>query len=202
MELWTWHEPDFSLLSGRVEHNRSEYYQRVPGIVAAYDELWHRLKNDGQLVWCCTDISEHGDLESSPHVLWKLDVPPDQILGFVDEIVWNRILGFRCSCQSLRYSWQSRAIEACCADRKPLDTELLTSMAQQYEDEFWNASPPGGSWWNALFLEPQAKPLVSALIRHPVPLEWVTENPNRTPHAISASTTLPCTSVSRKSRPA
>jgi hypothetical protein len=36
MQLWTWHMPDFSLLDGRVEHDRSKYVQMVAGVREAW----------------------------------------------------------------------------------------------------------------------------------------------------------------------
>lgn len=39
MRLWTWHKPDFSLLDGQVNHERSEYVQTILGVREAYHEL-------------------------------------------------------------------------------------------------------------------------------------------------------------------
>lgn len=53
MTLWTWYKPGFSLLHGRVDHERSEYVQSVEGIAEAYRELAARIGTN-QFVWCDT----------------------------------------------------------------------------------------------------------------------------------------------------
>ena len=43
MKLWTWHEPDFSLLNGHVDHKLPEYVREVDGLAEAYSELAARI---------------------------------------------------------------------------------------------------------------------------------------------------------------
>jgi hypothetical protein len=94
MQLWTWHEPDFDLTSGEVDHSRSKYYKGTPGIPAAYAEL-SRLLGTDQIIWCYVRRHEYHQLPNLTRIEWALDVPEDQILGMIDAYVWNKILGIK-----------------------------------------------------------------------------------------------------------
>src|SRR5262245_49835526 len=109
MRLWTWQTPDHSLLGGCVVPERSEYVLTAPGLLEAYQELASRLGTD-QLVWCCTLPSENWRL--TERIEWVLDVPSRNVLGFVDDIVWNRIFKRQCTLpDSIRHSWMTQAIQ-------------------------------------------------------------------------------------------
>jgi hypothetical protein len=172
VKLWTWHKPDFSLLKGRVEHERSEYVQSVGGVRDAYRELAARIGTD-QFIWCYTVPNQRIISAAHMEVEWVLDVPPEAILRFVDDLVWNRILGIRCALPpSMRFTWKQQALR-----RFPNDITARRESEQQQEEAFWTQPPPSESWWDNLFVEQQAKQLVSALVRHPVEPEWVLSNP-------------------------
>lgn len=88
MNLWTYHDPDFSLTSGRVDHTRSPYADD-PAIMAAYLELGRRLNiPDVQIIWCYT---RHGryPLTSIERREWHLSVPSDQIRACYNQLAWN-----------------------------------------------------------------------------------------------------------------
>lgn len=175
MKLWTWHKPDFSLLAGRVDHNRSEYVQTVEGVRDAYRELAARI-GTSQLVWCNTVPGQRIVLTCHTDVEWILDVPRKSILQFVDDIVWSRILGIRCALPSeIRYRWREEALHYFPKDGAPRKRFLA-----EKENSFWTVLPPGKSWWDSLFVRVRASPYVSALVPHPVAADWVLVNPIRT----------------------
>ncbi len=172
MKLWTWHRPDFSLLHGCVDHRRSEYWQTVPGVPAAYDELACRLETD-QVVWCYTIPNQRIVLPHHTEVEWILEVPCEAILKFVDGIVWNRILGIRCALpNAMRYAWKDQALR-----RYPYDVRRRHSAEEELEELFWAQPPQNGSWWDNLLVEGRSEECIRALVPHPCRLEWVLVNP-------------------------
>ena len=161
MRLWTYHTPDFSLTSGRVNHSQSDYYRTVPGVPEAYAELWRRLGTD-QIVWCYAQDGEQA-ATTTPHVEWLLEIP--NVLAFVDGIVWNRILGIRCQVpKTLRYAWKNKSIV-----RFPHNASERHGFIERQTDAFWTMSPPGGDWWNSLIIESSDCETVQVIIKHPVP---------------------------------
>lgn len=168
LTLWTLQSPDFKLSSGRVDHGKSKYYLTVNGVKEAYSELWKRLDiSDGQIVWCYTNaegIVKTGIRE----IRWELQVPREKIICFIDDLVWNRILGIKCGVgPNMRRQWIMKAVR-CCPANSPVYVKKL-------EDEFWNRQPATGSWWDELFVENIGES-VSAIIYHPVPIEYVVDN--------------------------
>jgi hypothetical protein len=149
MKLWTWQSPDFSLTEGHVIPERSDYFQTVLGIPKAYRRLWKRFGTD-QIIWCYTNADAH---YKSPIVEteWSLDVPDAQVLAFVDDLVWNRILGIKCA----------------------LPRPLCRDWTEEQVAAFWARKAPPGGWWNCLFVNHGKGDSTSALIRHPIPQEWV-----------------------------
>ena len=172
VKLWTWHKPDFSLLDGHVDHQRSEYVQTVQGVADAYRKLAARI-GTGKIVWCYTVPHQRTVLPCHTDVEWILAVPRESILRFVDDIVWNRILGIRCALPSkIRHDWCDKALH-----RFPDDADARKRSEEELEESFWAQPPPGESWWSALFTREAASEHVSALIPHPIKDEWVRVNP-------------------------
>lgn len=172
MKLWTWHTPDFFLLKGRVDHNRSEYYQTVEGVPDAYSKLFE-LIGTSQFVWCYTVPDQRIVLPCHTQVERILDVPRESILRFVDGIVWNRILGIRCELPSeIWHTWRDEALH-----RFPEDRAARKRFRDEQEEVFWAQQPPGESWWDTLFTPNGPGENVSALVRHPVPKAWVVVDP-------------------------
>ena len=163
--LWTIQFPDFDLTSGRVDHNRSEYFLTVSGVKNAYQELWHRLNTpDGQTVWCYT--SEDGIVKTGvKKIRWELCMPKKEIICYLDSLVWNRILGIRCIVgNTMRNQWVREAIK--------LASNNSDVYYKKLEDDFWNRKPKTGSWWDELFVQNTGE-CVDAIIRHPVPDKFV-----------------------------
>jgi hypothetical protein len=171
MKLWTWHTRDFSLVDGHVDHERSEYVQTVCGITDAYRKLAGRLGTD-QIVWCYTKSDQYLVTPGNARVEWVLDVPQTEILECVDENVWNRILKREGRDyyvpREKELEWRTEAIQ------RSIDLEHHIESRRR---EYWDQPPPDGDRWSELFVAKESGENVSALIRHPVPKEWVSQRP-------------------------
>ena len=167
MRLWSLHKPDFSLTCGRVDHTKSEYYQNTPGVPEAYEELWKLIGiPEGQIVWCFTCRDEIKP--EVPKVLWELEVPEKEIVRFVDDIVWNRILGIRCALPTrLRQCFHREAIETF-----PDNPSKRNDYREKKVDAFWRKDAPTGNWWDLLFVQKSCEG-ASAIVRHPLRHGWV-----------------------------
>ena len=169
MQLWTYHEPRFSLTSGSVDHSLSTYYCTVEGVPEAYRRLWARLDNNTQIVWCYTVPNQYSPTGIG-RVEWLLDISDEAITAFVDDIVWNRILGVRCGLPTaLRSKWKDEAIAA-----HPEDAAGRKVHVEKQTEKFWSLEAPDGDWWKVLFVAQQARECVSALIDHPIDTACVT----------------------------
>jgi len=163
--LWTIHSPDFDLTSGRVDHSKSKYYLSVSGAKEAYHELWRRLNTpEGQIIWCSTkndEIVKTGE----ENIMWELQIPHENVICFLDSIVWNRILGKKCRVgNALSQKWKREAIKKC-----PVDSH---SYEDRCYENFWNQKPKTGSWWDELFVQNTGE-CIDAIIHHPIPESFV-----------------------------
>ncbi len=163
INLWTIHPPDFSIKEGRLDHSKSEYYKNTPGVKQAYPELWKRINiPDGQIIWCYTDksdITKTGIIKKR----WDLYLPVSEVIQFVDDMVWNRILGIKCDVPpSLRNQWRDES-------QKKFPSNPATAKVYEKEcyNNYWMKKPKTGSWWDELFVS-RIGECTSALIRHPV----------------------------------
>ncbi|MBP7937534.1 MAG: hypothetical protein KA354_23075 [Phycisphaerae bacterium] len=168
MNLWTWQSPDFSLLDGHVEPTKSPYADTVSTAPDAYRKLARCLSTD-QIIWCHTLPGQHIRIPGFSMVEWVLDVPPEEIMGFTDSLVWNRILGIKCGLpRSWHFKWRQAAREL-----HPHDPDKWDEYEKAQEAEFWERPPPDGGWWKALCVDGRADENVVALVRHPLKPEWV-----------------------------
>ena len=162
--LWTLHTPDFSIIEGRIDHSKSKYYQDTPGVKQAYSKLWQYIKiPDGQIIWCYLDKTEIRKT-STKMVLWEICLPKSKIIKYVDDMVWNRILGIKCHVpSSLSDQWRQKAIK-----KFPHNPTLAHEYEKKCRDDYWAQKPKGNSWWDELFVKMDKGLSMSALIRHPV----------------------------------
>lgn len=171
IELWTIHPKGFSITEGCVDHAKSRYYQETPGVKEAYHELWDRLSiESGQVVWCwcCTHENDIPPITGVKKIKWELCVPVSEVLQFIDDIVWNRILGIKCCVRSdMKYKWRKEALA-----KYPHNSVDSKAYEKQCCENFWKRKPESGSWWNELFVDDPGE-AVSALVKHPVPTQWV-----------------------------
>ncbi|MCD4832118.1 MAG: hypothetical protein K8R02_10015 [Anaerohalosphaeraceae bacterium] len=165
IKLYTIHSQDFSLTDRPVDHNKSRYYRETAGVPEAYHKLWHKLGIiDGQIVWChtCEDnIVREGD----SIVKYELCVPKSKIICFIDDIVWNRILG-------IGGIFSEKMRNECFQEWKNNPSGLnLRDYQKKYEENFWKQEPKSGDWWDELFVSEVAGSM--AIIEHPIPCEWI-----------------------------
>ena len=166
MRLYTVHGQDFFLDQGHVDHSKSEYYCTVAGVPCAYREL-HKRIGTSQVIWCELDRAD----TPPSKVQWEIEVPECAIITFVDNLVWNKILHRRCQLpHSLYVKLYTRAL-----DQEPHDSERTREVEARLTEEFWDSLGTGQELWDRLLLEapPGDTGSASALIRHPVPPEWV-----------------------------
>lgn len=148
MRLWTWQGRGHLLTDGIVDHSKGRYWDTEKGIQEAYAKLSQRIGTD-QWVWCFTRREDYINAGGQSEVEWELEVPCDRVLAFVDDLVWNKILGIRCA----------------------LPDHVRRTLAQS-KDEFWDSIPR--SWDKLLVCGPgQSHGSVTALIPHPVERSWV-----------------------------
>jgi hypothetical protein len=87
---------------------------------------------------------------------------------FIDELVWNRILGIRCHVsKTMQYQWKKEAM-----NQFPNDADAQHSYINQRKETFWRQEPKFGSWWDELFV-PEPEECASAIIHHPIPEKFV-----------------------------
>ena len=169
MRLWSIHAPGFSLTAGKVEHSKSEYYYDDNSkLRESYHKLWERIQiPDGQIIWCYTQ--KDGIPKTGVEMrLWKLEVPNDDIIRFVDDLVWNRTFDNECGVGTqMRRQWRIEAIALF-----PNQLVAREEYQEQCRKDFWAQKSKSGDWWDELFVEEPGE-CISAIIRHPVPIEWV-----------------------------
>jgi hypothetical protein len=96
MMLWTWQSADFDPFTDRVDRSKSDFSNHQPDLLRAYTELDALLALSAEMkhqyVWCFTTDSW------DPHpwagrILWPVEVPESAILSFVDQQLWERLIG-------------------------------------------------------------------------------------------------------------
>lgn len=174
VRLWTWHKPDFSLTSDRVDWSRSDYYndESLPEVRKAYARLAEQLGTD-QIIWCVTRREDHIVLPSDECCEWEIEVPSDNILRFVNAIVWNRIIGRNNVYPNYGREWRHRA-----AIQAPGDEARQCEIVKQCEMAFDASLPP--SLWSALFVNCPGVD-VNALLTCPIEPKWVVARGVHTP---------------------
>jgi hypothetical protein len=139
----------------------------VPEVPSAYAALARRLGTD-QIIWCYTQQPDRRMMPSD-RVEWALDVPTNRILAFMDDYIWNRIIGLRPHAPpELRRKWRADALH-----RHPHDPGGREQFRREQEKAYRVESPPNGDWWSRLFASPNAAEGVTALIAHPFQAMWV-----------------------------
>jgi len=164
INLWTLHTPDFSITEGRVEHSKSEYYHDIPRVSQAYPELWRRINiPDGQIIWCYLDKTEIRKT-GVEKVLWELCLPESEVIQFVDDMVWKRILEIKGELpQRLRNQWKYKSLK-----KYPNNPTSAKNYEKKCQGDYWMQTPKSNNWWDELFVKMGEGLSMSALIHHPV----------------------------------
>lgn len=173
VKLWSWHFPGFSLTSRTVNHSKSEFYKQYKD---AYDELISRIGTD-QIVWCATVLGRYADgwARSGRTRKWILLVPQSLLLCCIDEYAWSRIRGESLTAPiETIWKWEQDARE-----QFPDNPKARDEYVKARKHEFTHRDPPGGSWWDHLFVEYRADEVTTAIIPHPVSHDHVCSFPER-----------------------
>jgi hypothetical protein len=169
IRLWTWQGLDFDPLSQPVDSSKStkRYDSQCPDIRRAYEELDELLRlppdRKGQYLWCFTTDS----WEQHPwtgRLLWPLNVPEESILHYVDDRIWEYLIGSKWVPQGFWDHWESALLAQGISDEQKHE-EIL----RKYRDSFpsrheclrWLLSPDGPG------------ELVSALVPAPLIESWI-----------------------------
>lgn len=172
MMFWTWQSADFDPFADRVDRSKSEFFNDPPhpDLLRAYQELEDSLNLSAEMkhqyVWCFTTDSWY------PHpwpgrILWPVEVPDAAILSFVDEQLWERLVGNHTVPRKLWDSWRhelrSRNVYG-----KPHDDEL-----EKRKREYLAASPPREEWLRAVLIPKGPGTDILALVRTPLQRSWI-----------------------------
>jgi hypothetical protein len=153
MRLWSYHSPDFSLVDGKIDPEKSDHARRYR---KAYEELWRRL-GTSQFIWCVT--SKEGWPRKEGFCEWELEVPKTAFFQIVDSMVWAGIRG--------------ENPDPPIPLRQSLKVVSLQRPAGWYEQQVSQMLHPPGDPWESLFLASADDPRADVLLRHPVERSWV-----------------------------
>lgn len=165
MKLWSWQTPDFSLVDGTVDHTRGEYYRDTQNVPEAYDKL-SQLVGTEDWIFCYIRRNDHSDPPSGGNRCeWELDIPQDEILRFLDDVVWNSILDIRCSLSTER----RQKIWSQVLEREPYNAEARKALERRLTEEFFPSCSKEQMWTQLSVDGPgEAGDQRSALVQHPV----------------------------------
>jgi len=167
IRLWTWQGSEFPITSGeqRIDWSKSEFADTCT-IQRAYRQLASRLGTD-QYIWCFTD--EHlATWPSGNRVRWDLEVPDELVLAYTCDRIWQLLIRRNTYTCVQRNEWKQEAISKGLLhsnDYKPYIDDKLREFQSQFQTE--------SNLWEHLFLDRPIRKDVSALVRYPVPDEWV-----------------------------
>jgi hypothetical protein len=176
MKLWTWQGRGFDIADPclKIEHDKSPYYNDpdTPSVKGAYCGLSKRL-GANQFIWCYTRESDHFRSPADCTAKWELDVPQDRILGFIDDLAWNRILG-------IGGVYPTGPLHKEARRRTREDPSQCGQVKAEMELEI-DARYANKDLWSMLFVPPPVEDTwdkaCSALVPFPVEAGWVKGRP-------------------------
>jgi hypothetical protein len=172
--LWTWQGCDFDPLSDRLDRSKSNFWTMdIPGcpdIRKAYvdiDELLCLPKDrEHQFAFCLTIYKTWVD---SKRRLWRLDVPPDIILAYLDNPTWRYLIGDTQLPDRLRepliLGLRSRNIGP--------ETEQWRQEFSTKEHEYYDSFGPREVCKKKLLIPPGSGEEVVALVPLPFNESWI-----------------------------
>lgn len=177
MRLWTHQSKGFAIESTAVDHTKSDYYNNIenlPNVQVAYHRLFRDLKTD-KFLWCCP--SERFP-PSREKVLYELEVPEEEILAYICECVWHKIITDcreypRFNNQDCQTLWQGQKNGKEYEEQQTKKCHSKESEDQLWERLFW-PQPTIIPCPANITLQPQQKnEMFSALIKSPIEKEWI-----------------------------
>ena len=172
MRLWTLQGKDFAIESTPVDHTKSEYYndvENLPNVQAGYHRLFRDLKTD-KFLWCFPSKRFHRESEK---ILYELDVPEEEILAYICDCVWHKIIS---NCREFanrdcQLYWPKH-------NKEYVEQQNKKCFSQESEDQLWNRlswpQPTATSCPAGIIMQPhQKKEMCSALIKSPIEKGWI-----------------------------
>ena len=166
--LWTWQGARWDIVDSTepVRHDRGPYKDDSQ-IQAAYRQLAERIGTD-QWVWCY--LRPEDCIHREPgKVEWALRVPRQRVLAFIDNSVWIRILG----------DWERTAVPPHVRDLLRAKASPEGTSLKELQRRWWLSVPD--SYDKLLLCDPgcafAGATEATALVRHPVPEEYVIRRP-------------------------
>ena len=95
MRLWTYHPPNYRIDDpGLIINPKLGPYWNEP-LTPFYKKVLprlHKMLSTDQFIWCCTVPNAWLPLEGRPLWEWELSVPDSQIVGFIQEPIWDALV--------------------------------------------------------------------------------------------------------------
>lgn len=140
MKLWSWQERSFDPTRDRVDLTRSRHFnnKKIQHIQEGYAILRELIGSD-QILWCYS--SRNGYLlrrkKKTDLVEWELEIAQSDILAFVDEVRWERLIqGTPYYPHDLKLGWDHEAAMAYpqdCAACERFISEKMEAFDSDYD---------------------------------------------------------------------
>jgi len=170
--LWTWQGLDFDPCSHRVDRTKSGFLTNpaFPDIRRGYAELDELLSlppdREGQFLWYYTTDSwvQH---PWSKRCLWPIEVPRVSILAFVDDRLWEHLIGSKWVPRGLREQWERELFS------QPVAREEFSQEVSKREREYHDSFPSRKECLKSLLSPAGPGEDVSALVSVPLDASWL-----------------------------
>ncbi len=168
MKLWTFQKNGHDIASPatQIQLAQSWFLNSDPRFNRKYEAVKRHCHTD-QIIWCFT--TEPEKWHHPGDAAWKLEVPNDKIVGFVDELLANHLLNNKkCPRIAIWKEWRQYVLS-----KEPYRQDRQDHLI----DELIRTHP--GAWiesaeaWPAIFTDPESSNAVSALLRRPIERKWV-----------------------------
>ena len=173
MRLWTLQGKDFAIESTPVDHTKSAYYNDVinlPNVQWAYHRLSEYLLTD-KFLWCFPLENFHRESEKA---VYELEVPEEEILEYICECVWHKIIS---KCQK-NFNNRDCYLHWPKHSRDYVEQQNKKCYSTESEDRLWSRlfwpQPTTIPCPAGMVMQPnQRDKMCSALIKSPIEKEWI-----------------------------
>jgi hypothetical protein len=169
--LWTWQGFDFNPPFYPIDRSKSKYliHNSCPDIHRAYEELDELLSlptdKKGQFVWCCTTDSWDGPWYNC--YIWPIDVPQDSILAYVNNPIWEHLIGSKSVPKNIRKQWEIELFS------QQISGDRYYEEMDKKESEYHNSFPSRKECLEILLNPTKPGENVTALVHVPIDVSWI-----------------------------
>ena len=89
--VYTWQGNDFDLFSGIIDQSKSRYAESVSDYLKKIEVL-NQIIGSNQYLWAFLNSSQHQLFEICKPVEWVLEIANSDILGYVNNPIWEQFL--------------------------------------------------------------------------------------------------------------